>query len=101
MLPMATLFQRLANPTRFMELSQRVIPWVLAAALVVIAGVLYRIFAGSPLDFTEHKQNVLMMFVHVPCAWIGMACYGLIAVSSFGLLVFRHPLADVSAKAAA
>jgi heme exporter protein C len=27
--------------------------------------------------------------------------YGLIAVSSFGLLVFRHPLADVSAKAAA
>ncbi len=30
-----------------------------------------------------------------------MVAYGLIAVSSFGLLVFRHPLADVSAKAAA
>ena len=30
-----------------------------------------------------------------------MMIYGLIAVSSFGLLVFRHPLADVSAKAAA
>jgi heme exporter protein C len=30
-----------------------------------------------------------------------MAVYMLIAVSSFGLLVFRHPLADVSAKAAA
>jgi len=27
--------------------------------------------------------------------------YALIAVSAFGLLVFRHPLADVSAKAAA
>src|SRR3569833_4710183 len=30
-----------------------------------------------------------------------MMIYGLIALSSFGLLVFRHPLADVSAKAAA
>ena len=28
-------------------------------------------------------------------------CYVLIAISAFGLLVFRHPLADVSAKAAA
>jgi heme exporter protein C len=30
-----------------------------------------------------------------------MLAYVLIAASSFGLLVFRHPLADVSAKAAA
>ena len=30
-----------------------------------------------------------------------MAAYTLIAISAFGLLVFRHPLADVSAKAAA
>jgi heme exporter protein C len=29
-----------------------------------------------------------------------MSVYALVAVSSFGLLVFRHPLADVSAKAA-
>jgi heme exporter protein C len=41
------------------------------------------------------------MFVHVPAAWLAMMGYGLIALSSFGLLVFRHPLADVSAKAAA
>jgi heme exporter protein C len=41
------------------------------------------------------------MYIHVPCAWLAMGAYVLIAVSSFGLLVFRHPLADVSAKAAA
>jgi heme exporter protein C len=41
------------------------------------------------------------MFVHVPCAWLAMFVYALIAASSFGLIVFRHPLADVSAKAAA
>ena len=42
-----------------------------------------------------------IMYIHVPCAWLSMMIYALIAVSSFGLLVFRHPLADVSAKAAA
>src|SRR5215207_10325438 len=41
------------------------------------------------------------MFVHVPCAWLAMAVYALIALSAFGLLVFRHPLADVAAKSAA
>src|SRR5258705_3837118 len=41
------------------------------------------------------------MFVHVPAAWRAMFGDTLVAISSFGLLVFRHPLADVSAKAAA
>ena len=41
------------------------------------------------------------MYVHVPAAWLSMFGYALVALSSFGLLVFRHPLADVSAKAAA
>jgi heme exporter protein C len=34
---MQTLTQRLANPTRFMELSARMLPWVSGAAAVVIA----------------------------------------------------------------
>jgi heme exporter protein C len=37
----------------------------------------------------------------VPAAWLAMMGYSIVAISSFGLLVFRHPLADVSAKAAA
>lgn len=98
---MATLTQKYANPTRFMSLSAMVLPWLTGLAALVTGYALYRVFLGPDLSFTEHKHNVLMMFVHVPCAWIAMACYGLVAASSFGLLVFRHPLADVSAKAAA
>jgi heme exporter protein C len=41
------------------------------------------------------------MYIHVPSAWLSMACYSLMAISSIGTLVWRHPLADVSAKAAA
>ncbi len=47
---MQTLTQRLANPTRFMELSAQVLPWVAGAAAAVIAYGLYLSFFDSPPD---------------------------------------------------
>lgn len=97
---MQTLTQRLANPTRFMDLSGRFLPWVSAAAAALLFYGLYLAFFASPADY-QQGETVRIMYIHVPCAWLSMMVYALIAISSFGLLVFRHPLADVSAKAAA
>jgi heme exporter protein C len=97
---MQTLTQSLANPTRFMELSARLLPWVSGAAAALLVYGLYLSLFASPADY-QQGETVRIMYIHVPCAWLSMAVYGLIAASSFGLLVFRHPLADVSAKAAA
>lgn len=97
---MQTFTQRLANPTQFMGLSARLLPWVAALAGAIIAYGLYLAFFVAPPDYL-HGEIARIMFVHVPSAWLAMACYALIAISAFGLLVFRHPLADVSAKAAA
>ncbi len=94
-----TWTQKLANPTNFMALSARLLPWLWGVAGVIIAYALYRGFTAPP-DY-QQGETAKIMFVHVPSAWLGMMGYGLIAMSSFGLLVFRHPLADVSAKAAA
>ncbi|MBN9137733.1 MAG: heme ABC transporter permease, partial [Phyllobacterium sp.] len=44
---------------------------------------------------------VKIMFIHVPFAWLSMMCYTVMSISAIGTLVWRHPLADVSAKAAA
>ena len=96
---MPTLTQKLANPTRFMALSARLLPWVTAAALIVLAVGLV-LAARAPPEY-QQAHTVKIMFVHVPSAWLAMAVYALIAASGVGLLVFRHPLADVSAKAAA
>jgi heme exporter protein C len=41
------------------------------------------------------------MFLHVPAAWLAMMGWGLMTVAAFGTLVWRHPLADVTAKATA
>jgi heme exporter protein C len=96
---MQSFTQRLANPTRFMALSGQLLPWVSALACVLIAAGLYMAFT-APLDYQQgHAAKI--MYVHVPAAWLAMLAYGLVAASSFGLLVFRHPLADVSAKSAA
>lgn len=97
---MQTLTQRFANPTRFMALSARLLPWASGLAAVLIAVGLYMAFFTAPPDY-QQGHTAKIMYVHVPAAWLSMFIYALIAASSFGLLVFRHPLADVSAKAAA
>lgn len=95
---MQTIAQRLANPTRFMELSERLLPWISATAAALILYGLYLVFFIAPPDY-QQGETVKIMYIHVPSAWLAMMGYGIVAVSSFGLLVFRHPLADVSAKA--
>jgi len=97
---LGTSLEQLANPTRFMALSGRLLPWITGAATLLILTGLWLAFFRAPPDY-QQGETVKIMFVHVPAAWLGMMGYALIAVSSFGLFVFRHPLADVSAKAAA
>ena len=97
---MQTLTQRLANPTRFMELSRAILPWIAAGAALFIAYAMYLVFFVAPPDY-QQGETVKIMYIHVPSAWLALMGYSIIALSSFGLLVFRHPLADVSAKAAA
>ncbi|MCH9808176.1 MAG: heme ABC transporter permease CcmC [Alphaproteobacteria bacterium] len=94
-----SITQKLANPTRFMALSGAILPWLTALAIALIAFGLYRGWTAPP-DY-QQGETIKIMYIHVPMAWLGMMAYGVVAVSSFGLLVFRHPLADVSAKAAA
>jgi heme exporter protein C len=89
----------LANPTRFLALADRLIPWLAAAATVVLAAGLYLSFT-APEDY-QQGITVRIMYIHVPFAWLSMLCYSLMALSALGTLVWRHPLADVALKAAA
>lgn len=90
----------LANPTRFLALADRLIPWVAGLSALVFAVGLYLTFFVAPDDY-QQGATVKIMFIHVPFAWIAMFCYSLMAASAIGTLVWKHPLADVSAKAAA
>src|SRR5476649_2747154 len=89
----------LANPTRFLTLVNRVLPWLAAATVITFAFGLVRIL-GSPDDY-QQGATVKIMFIHVPTAWLSMMCWGVMSVAALGTLVWRHPLADVAGKAAA
>ncbi|GAA3092483.1 heme ABC transporter permease [Rhizobium viscosum] len=92
-------FSDLANPTRFLALASRIIPWLAGiTALCFIIG-LYLSFSTEG-DY-QQGETVRIMYVHVPAAWLSMMCYTIMSISAIGTLVWRHPLADVSAKAAA
>jgi heme exporter protein C len=53
----------------------------------------------SPADY-QQGDTVRIMYVHVPAAWLAMLVYGLVALASAASLIWRHPLADIAARAA-
>jgi len=89
----------LANPTRFLALTARILPWLGIATAIAFALGLYLVWF-APDDY-QQGATVKIMFIHVPNAWLAMAVWGVMSIASIGTLVWRHPLADVAAKAAA
>ncbi len=89
----------LANPTRFLRFANRAIPVLGGLAVVAFAfGINQTLVA--PNDY-QQGATVKIMFLHVPSAWLGMLGWGVMTVAALGTLVWRHPLADVAAKAVA
>jgi heme exporter protein C len=89
----------LANPSRFLVLTGRVLPWLAAATVVAFAIGIGQAYV-APDDY-QQGATVKIMFIHVPAAWLGTFAWMLMSVAALGTLVWRHPLADVTAKAAA
>jgi heme exporter protein C len=90
----------LANPARFMRLADALLPWIGGAAGLVLAVGLYLSWFVAPADY-QQGETVRIMFLHVPAAWLALFFYTVMAISALGTLIWRHPLADVSQKAAA
>jgi len=90
---------RYANPHNFMRLSGVVLPFTAVATALCIGAALYLGFTAPP-DY-QQGRTVLILFIHVPAATLAMNIYGVIAVCSLLSLVWRHPLSDTAARAAA
>ncbi len=89
----------LANPSRFLALSGRLLPWLSAATLLAFAFGIAQVI-GAPDDY-QQGATAKIMYIHVPSAWLSMFIWGTMSIAALGTLVWRHPLADVAAKAAA
>lgn len=91
---------RFANPARFMRIAEPILPWTSMGALAAILLALYFGIFSSPADY-QQGETVRIMYVHVPAAWMALFAYTLMALASGSFLIWKHPLADLSAQAAA
>src|SRR5689334_16592321 len=94
------MLTHLANPARFMRLSGVLLPWLGGAAAGLLALGLVWSLVLAPPDY-QQGESVRIMFIHVPAAWMALSVYLFVAVASAVALVWRHPLAEVAARAAA
>ncbi|WP_230989494.1 heme ABC transporter permease [Devosia faecipullorum] len=98
--PKMRWWDRLAHPGQFLAWTAYLVwPLVILTALLFALGVWFAFF-NSPADY-QMGDTVRIMYVHVPSAWLSQFVYGAMTVSALGTLVWRHPMADVSMKAAA
>jgi heme exporter protein C len=83
-----------------MRASGAVLPVLVGATPLVLLVGLYLALIVAPPDY-QQGESVRIMFVHVPAAIMAEGVYYFVALASFIALVWRHPLADIGAQAAA
>ncbi|WP_295630701.1 heme ABC transporter permease CcmC [Novosphingobium sp.] len=89
-----------ANPARFLRLARWLMPALLGLGLLSSIGALLFGLIVVPPDRLM-GETVRILFIHVPCVWIGMAGWTTLAICSLMELVWRHPLAAIAGRAAA
>ena len=98
--PLVPALHALANPTRFLKVARPLTP-ILFWTGVALA--LFGSWAGltlTPPDYLQ-KETVRILYIHVPSAWLGMGGWSGLAVASLSYLIWRHPLANLAARAMA
>jgi len=89
-----------ANPGRFLRIARRLTPWTLGAAVLLLGvGLSLALFVAPP-DY-QQGEAARIMYVHVPAAWMALFVYVCMVAASVVAFVWKHPLADIAAKASA
>ena len=93
-------FHALANPARFLKIARPLTPVLFWTGVLLIAIGCWAGLTQTPPDYLQ-GETVRILYIHVPAAWLGMGGWSGIALSSIALLVWRHTLAAVAARAIA
>jgi heme exporter protein C len=88
------------NPTRFMRWSGALLPYLAGVTAALLGlGLVLALFV-APADY-QQGDAVRIMYVHVPAAYMATLVYAVMALASAVALIWRDPLADIAAQAAA
>ncbi|MBI0474485.1 heme ABC transporter permease [Sphingomonas sp. MA1305] len=90
----------LANPARFLRLARPLTPLLTLVGIMLTAIGCWAGLTQTPPDYLQ-GETVRILYIHVPAAWLGMGGWSGLAIASIAFLVWRHPLAQVAARAIA
>lgn len=89
-----------ANPVKFLNWSERVLPWVSALAGVgLVIGLAWGFFF-TPDDYRQ-GSTVKIIYLHVPSALMAINVWLMMLLTSLVWLIRRHHVSALAAKAAA
>jgi heme exporter protein C len=89
-----------ANPKKFMQTSEVILPWAAGfAALAMAVGLIWGFFF-TPDDFRQ-GSSVKIIYLHVPAAMMAINIWIMMLVTSLIWLIRRHHVSALAAKAAA
>jgi len=95
-----TWFHKLGSPKWFYDISGRWLPWLgAAAALLIGVGTLWGL-AFAPADY-QQGDSFRIIYIHVPAAILAQSCYMMLAAAGVVGLVWKMKLADVALQCAA
>ncbi len=91
---------RLASPKHFYRIAGKWIPWLMAAAVILIALGFYGGLVKAPADY-QQGDSFRIIYLHVPAAWMSLFIYMVMATSAAIGLIWKIKLADLFATASA
>ncbi len=89
-----------ANPRKFIQTTDKVLPWVTVLAVVALVGGLIWGFFFTPWDYRQ-KATVKIIYIHVPSALMAINIWLMMLVTSLIWIVRRHHVSAMAARAAA
>ena len=95
-----TFFHKLGSPKWFYEISSKLLPWVAAFSVLMLAVGLVWGLVFAPEDY-QQGNSFRIIYIHVPAAILAQSCYMMLAVAGVVGLVWRIKLADVALQCAA
>jgi heme exporter protein C len=98
--PLLLWFHKFGAPPTAYRVAGKLAPWCYGIALALAAAGLYGGLVLAPRDY-QQGDAYRIIFVHVPCAWMGLFAYLFMAANAFIALVWRIKLSEVLAMASA
>ena len=89
-----------ANPVKFLNLSDKVLPFFAGCSIIGLAVGLFWGFFFTPDDYRQ-GSTVKIIYLHVPSALMAINAWFMMLVASVIWLVRRHHVSALAAKAAA